>query len=72
MLAIVGRLQTRNYTNKEGRKVYVTEIVVDEVEFLQTKKEEQKPSEPVMEEADPFKPAKWEEIKNDDELALPF
>ena len=55
MLGIVGRLQTRNYTNKEGRKIYVTEIVVEEVEFLQTKKqeEEQTPAEP-----------KWEEIKD--------
>ena len=68
MLAIVGRLQTRSYTNKEGRKVYVTEIVVDEVEFLQTKKAEQTPSEPVMEEADPFQPAKWEEINDDGDL----
>lgn len=56
MLGIVGRLQTRNYTNKEGRKIYVTEIVVEEVEFLQTKKqEEQTPAEPKWEEiSDPF------------------
>lgn len=54
MLGIEGRLQTRSYTNKEGRKITVTEIIVESVEFLQTKKEEQKPSEPVFEELDPF------------------
>ena len=35
-VAISGRVQTRNYENKEGQKVYVTEIVADQfggVEF---------------------------------------
>ena len=41
MFGIEGRLQTRNYTNKEGRKVYVTEIIVEKVEFLQSKKQEE-------------------------------
>ena len=31
---IEGRLQTRNYENKEGRKVYVTEVVADELILL--------------------------------------
>ena len=41
MFGIEGKLQTRNYTNKEGRKVYVTEIIVEKVEFLQSKKQEE-------------------------------
>ena len=41
MFGIEGKLQTRNYTNKEGRKVYVTEIIVEKVEFLQAKKQEE-------------------------------
>lgn len=32
--AVEGRIQVRNYDNKEGRKVYVTEIVADNVQFL--------------------------------------
>ncbi len=32
--AVEGRLQTRNYENKEGRTVYVTEVVADNVQFL--------------------------------------
>lgn len=34
---IEGRLQTRTYDNNEGKKVYVTEIIVDSVELLTTK-----------------------------------
>ena len=37
MVGIVGRIQTRNYENQEGRKVYVTEVICDEVEFLTPK-----------------------------------
>ncbi|MBP3573892.1 MAG: single-stranded DNA-binding protein [Prevotella sp.] len=32
-LVVCGQLQTRNYTNAQGQKVYVTEIVADEVSF---------------------------------------
>jgi single-strand DNA-binding protein len=32
--AVEGRLQTRSYDNKEGKKVYVTEVVADNVQFL--------------------------------------
>ncbi|MBI3473239.1 MAG: single-stranded DNA-binding protein [Candidatus Solibacter usitatus] len=31
---VEGRLQTRNYENKEGRKVYVTEVVADDLLLL--------------------------------------
>ncbi len=31
---VEGRLQTRNYENKEGKKVYVTEVVADNVILL--------------------------------------
>lgn len=33
-VAVVGRLQTRSYDDKDGNKRYVTDIVADEVEFL--------------------------------------
>lgn len=38
-IGIVGRLQTRSYEGKNG-KVYATEVVVDELEFLENKKEQ--------------------------------
>lgn len=37
LAGIVGRLQTRSYENKEGQKVYVTEVVCDNVQFLEPK-----------------------------------
>lgn len=33
MIAVVGRIQTGSYTNKDNQKVYTTDVVVDEVEF---------------------------------------
>lgn len=43
LLGIEGRIQTRNYENEEGKRVYITEIVVDSIDFLQSKKEEKSP-----------------------------
>ena len=59
MVGVEGRLQTRNYTNKEGRKIYVTEIIVENVDLLAQKKEQQEiPQDtnvaPQCEEVDPF------------------
>jgi single-strand DNA-binding protein len=34
---LIGRLQTGSYTNKEGIKVYTTDIIVEEVEFGESK-----------------------------------
>lgn len=36
-LAVTGRIQTGSYTNKDGQKVYTTEIVVEEQEFAESK-----------------------------------
>lgn len=35
-IAISGRIQTGSYTNKEGVKVYTTEVVVEEQEFAES------------------------------------
>lgn len=36
-MAIVGRIQTGSYTNKDGVKVYTTEVVVEDQEFAESK-----------------------------------
>lgn len=36
-IAITGRIQTGNYTNKDGNKVYYTEVVANQVEFCESK-----------------------------------
>lgn len=36
-IGVTGRLQSRSYENKEGQRVYVTEVVVENLVFLDTK-----------------------------------
>ena len=36
-VAVEGRIQTRNYEDQNGQKRYVTEVVADNVQFLDTK-----------------------------------
>lgn len=36
-ICIVGRIQTGSYTNKDGVKVYTTDIIVEEQEFAESK-----------------------------------
>lgn len=37
-IVVVGRIQTGSYTNKDGQKVYTTDVVVEEHEFAESKK----------------------------------
>ena len=38
-VGVIGRMQTRNYDDKDGKKVYVTEVIAEEVYFADSKKE---------------------------------
>lgn len=38
LIGIEGRIQTRNYENNQGQRVYVTEVVAENVTFLDSKK----------------------------------
>lgn len=40
-MLIVGRIQTGSYTNKDGQKVYTTDVVVEEQEFSESKNSSQ-------------------------------
>ena len=37
LISIEGRIQTRNYDGADGKKVYVTEVISDNFEFLESK-----------------------------------
>lgn len=37
LIGVEGRIQTRNYENQQGQRVYVTEVVTDSVQFLEPK-----------------------------------
>ena len=52
-VCVVGRIATRNYDNKEGVKVYVTEVVAEKIVFLSGgEKKESKPASKKTEEFD--------------------
>lgn len=36
-IGLTGRIQTRNYENNQGQRVYVTEVVADNVQFLESR-----------------------------------
>ena len=36
-VVITGRIQTGSYTNRDGQKVYTTDVVAEEVEFVESK-----------------------------------
>lgn len=59
-IGLVGSIQTRNYDDKEGKKVYVTEVAVDEVHFV-GKAEKKESSDvqvvPQLQDNDGFAPA---------------
>lgn len=38
-MALVGRIQTGSYTNKDGVKVYTTDVIAENVEFCESKNE---------------------------------
>ena len=39
-ISIRGHIQTGSYTNRQGQKVYTTDVVIDEQEFCESKKAE--------------------------------
>ena len=36
-VAVTGRIQTGSYTNREGQKVYTTDVVLEDIEFAESK-----------------------------------
>ncbi|ANY71687.1 single-stranded DNA-binding protein [Paenibacillus ihbetae] len=72
LTAIEGRIQTRNYENNEGKRVYVTEVIADNVRFLESNRENRQPDNQntTRNNQDPFsEDGKPIDISDDD---LPF
>lgn len=70
---VEGRLTNRSYDKQDGTKGYVTEVVAEKVELLDTKKKENTSTEtqdaPVQEkQGDPFKEFGSEIVLTDDDL----
>lgn len=60
-MAVTGELRTGSYTNKDGNKVYTTDVNVNEVEFVERKTEER-----------PSAPEDFIQIPEGSESELPF
>lgn len=76
-VAIIGHIQTGSYTNREGQKVYTTDIIVEEQEFADAKRgtdttetEAQKP-EPAKETKQETL-GEWMNVPEIDDEGLPF
>ena len=71
MISVVGSVQTRNYDHKDGHKVYVTEMIIDEAYFCGEKKDN---NSAANNNTEPTAPANFPEadITIDDDTSLPF
>lgn len=62
-IVLSGRIQNDNYTNRDGQKVTAVQIITEEIEFAESKKNEQ-PTEQQKDE--------WASVDNMDQEELPF
>ena len=46
LAGVDGRIQSRSYENQEGKRVYVTEVVADSVQFMDSKGSNQQNNQP--------------------------
>lgn len=68
LLGVEGRVQTRTYTNKDDRTVYVTEVIVDQITFAAARKEKD------VETVEPLKQGVYKETDpfEEEENKIPF
>lgn len=77
-IVVSGRIQTGSYTNKDGRKVYTTDIIVEDHEFAESKKSDESnswgsSSNPKMEQGESRVGDGFMDIPdNIDDVGLPF
>lgn len=67
-IAVTGRIQTGSYTNKDGQKIYTTDVVVEEQEFCESKSQSNSQPQPA-----PSNDNSWMSIPDNlDDSSLPF
>jgi single-strand DNA-binding protein len=64
-ICIVGSLQKREWTDKNGQKRYATEIIAEEANFVDSKSDEQSAAEPTEQ---PAKEPQFVEVADGDDL----
>lgn len=71
-IAVTGRIQTGSYTNKDGQKVYTTDVIVEESEFAESKSSSNNNSRPDPSNASTAGPDGFMDIPEGDFEELPF
>ena len=69
LIGITGRIQTRNYENQQGQRVYVTEVVADSFQLLEFNKQNDRGQSQNHSQQDFARQAEPMDISDDD---LPF
>jgi single-strand DNA-binding protein len=64
IIGITGKIHTRNYNNQEGKRVYVTEVVAEAVQFLSRKPPEEQ-SRPAVDWMPKDPSSEWPPGSND-------
>ena len=65
-IVVCGRIQTGSYTNKEGVKIYTTDVIVEEHDFAESKNSSGSSSNETSTDAD------FMEISQEDKDSMPF
>ena len=72
-IAVDGSIRTGNYVNKDGQKVYTTDVVVDSMEFCEKKSDNAFNGQPYQNQPDGLSQIPEDEFVNTDNLDdLPF
>ena len=69
LIGITGRIQTRNYENQQGQRVYITEVVADNFQLLEFNKQNNQGQSQGNSQPDFSRQAEPMDISDDD---LPF
>lgn len=65
-IVVCGRIQTGSYTNKDGAKIYTTDVIVEEHDFAESKNSSGSSSNETSSDAD------FMEISQEDKDSMPF
>lgn len=74
LIGITGRIQTRNYENQQGQRVYITEVVAENFQMLESRNQQQgqqqaQATQQQAKQPDPFAGGAPTSLNDDD---LPF
>lgn len=70
LIGITGRIQTRSYENQQGQRIYVTEVVAEQFQLLESRKDNGSNNQPTVDNHQNF--SQQAEPFNIEESDLPF